>query len=127
MKKILSKAFLLALFILNLLTLLLDWQVIPGVTFQGGLLVLTSNLWLSLIIVGMYGISIVFYEKRKKLFFTTGLCALSALFALEFSRFERYGRFRNSAIGVYLGLLTIIVNIVFYIIILKKETLSVDN
>lgn len=122
MKKILSRVFLLVLFILNLLTLLFDWQIIPGLTSQDGLLVLTSNLWLSVIIVGLYGVSVVFYGRHKKLFFITGLCALSALFALEFSRFESYGRFHNSAIGVYLGLVTIIINIIFYIIILRKET-----
>lgn len=122
MKKILLRVFLLTLFILNLLTLLLDWQIIPGLTSQGGLLVITSNPWLSVIIIGMYSVSVIFYAKNKKIFFITGMCALSALFALEFSRFEQYGRFRNNAIGIYFGLSTIIINIVFYIIILKKET-----
>lgn len=122
MKKLMLRGLLLVLFVLNLLTLLFDWRIIPGLTSEDGMIILTSNMWLAMIIVGVYGISVIFYGKHKKLFFTTGLCALSALFALEFSRFERYGRFRNSAIGVYLGLATIIINIAAYVIILKKET-----
>ena len=49
------------------------------------------------------------------------------LFALEFSKFESYGRFNNSAIGVYLGLLTMIITIAAFILLLRKETFLADK
>ena len=57
----------------------------------------------------------------------SGLCSLSMLFALEFSKFESYGRFNNSAIGVYLGLLTMIITIAAFILLLRKETFLADK
>lgn len=49
------------------------------------------------------------------------------LFALEFFKFESYGRFNNSAIGVYLGLLTMIITIAAFILLLRKETFLADK
>lgn len=122
MKSIFRRLILFILFIINLITLLFDWHVVQGLTSTDGLVILTKNLWLSGIIICLYFFSLVFYPKNKKLFFITGLCALSALMALEFSAFETYGRFNNKAIGVYLGLATMLCNIAAWVFILKKET-----
>lgn len=121
MKRMWHRIVLFVIFIMNLATLFLDWHVIEGLTSVDGLLILTKNVWLSGSVICLYCISIIFYNKNKKVFFVTGLCSLSALFALEFSAFETYGRFNNSALGVYLGILTIIVNIVAYILLQRKN------
>ena len=121
MKSILKR--LLAAFLLvNLSTLMFDWQVIEGITSCDGIIVLSGNIVLSGIILCVYFLSLLLYKKFKTICFIGGLCSLSMLFALEFSKFESYGRFNNSSIGVYLGLLTIIITIAIFILLLRKET-----
>lgn len=122
MKSILKRLLLAALFFLNLLTLLLDWQIIEGMTSREGILVLSGNIVLSGIILCMYFLSLLLYKKSKTICFISGLCSLSMLAALEFSKFEFYGRFTNSAIGVYLGLSTMIITIAAFVLLLRKET-----
>lgn len=122
MKSIVKRCLLGVLFILNLSTLFLDWQIIEGLTSRSGVLILSSNIMLSGIILCMYFLSLLFFKKSKILFFITGLCSLSMLAALEISKFESYGRFNNPAIGVYLGLLTMIVTISSFVFLLRKET-----
>ena len=121
MKKRWRQGVLLLLLGVNLLTLLTDWKVLPGLTSRRGLLILTGNLSLSLLILGLYFVSVVFYNKAKKVFFITGLCSLSMLFALEFSRFEEYGRFSNAAVGVYLGLISMLLCLAGYVLLLRKS------
>ena len=120
-KKYFRQIILLFLFILNLTTFLLDWQNIQGITSQTGILILSGNLMLSCLIISMYLISILFYFRAKGIFFITGLCSLSMLFALEFSKFEQYGRFSNSAIGVYFGLTATVVCFVAHIFLLRNS------
>lgn len=124
MKCILKRVLLAALFFINLSTLLLDWQIIEGMTSRDGVLVLSGNVILSGIILCMYFLSLLLYKKSKTTFFITGLCSLSMLAALEFSKFESYGRFNNSATGVYLGIFSIIITIIAFILLLRKETFT---
>lgn len=122
MKSILKRLLLAALLFVNLSTLMLDWQIIEGMTSRDGILVLSGNIVLSGIILCIYFLSLLLYKKLKTVCFISGLCSLSMLSALEFSKFESYGRFNNSAIGVYLGLSTMIITIVTFILLLRKET-----
>lgn len=122
MKIIIKKVLLAVLLLINLSTLLFDWQIIEGITSRGGLSVLTSNVILSGMILCMYFLSLLLYNKSKITFFTIGLCSLSMLAALELSKFESYGGFNNSAIWPYLGIFSIIITIVLYILLLRKET-----
>lgn len=124
MKSVLKRCLLIFLFIVNLSTLLLDWQAIEGMTTRNGFIILTSNILLSGLILFVYFLSLILFSKAKRLFFVSGICSLSMLAALEFSKFEAYGRFNNTCIGVYLGLLTILINIVIFILLLKKEAFS---
>ena len=120
-KKYLRQIILLSLFVLNLTTFLLDWQSIQGITSRTGILILSGNLMLSCLIISMYIISILFFSRAKRIFFITGVCSLSMLFALEFAKFEQYGRFSNSAIGVYFGLTATVVCLVVHIFLLGKS------
>ena len=120
-KKSFRKIILLFLFVLNLTTFLLDWQSIQGITSRTGILILSGNLMLSSLIIGMYFISILFYFRAKRVFFITGVCSLSMLFALEFAKFEQYGRFSNSAIGVFFGLTATVICLVAHIFLLRKS------
>ena len=120
MKSIWHRIVLFVIFIIHLATLFLDWHVVEGLTSVDGFQILTKNVWLSGFVICLYCISLIFYNKNKKVFFVAGLCSLSALFALEFSAFETYGRFNNSALGVYLGISTAIVNLAAYVLLLRK-------
>lgn len=88
------------------------------------MLVLSGNAVLAVIILGMYFLSLLLYNKAKTTCFITGLCSLSMLSALEFSKFELYGRFNNSEIGVYLGLASIAITIIAYVLLLREETFN---
>lgn len=124
MNKIVKKLILLAMFAGCCATLLLTWTNVLNVQTLDGTSILTGNILLSLVILVMYGISVLFYEKAKKVFFCTGLSSLSMLFAIMFSKFESWGRFANKCIGPYVGLLAVIVTITLYVWLNSKESKS---
>ena len=109
------------MFIINLTTLLFDWHIVEGLTSVNGFQILTQNIFLSGSVICLYCVSLIFFIKNKKVFFVSGLCSLSALFALEFSAFEKYGGFGNGAFGVYAGIVTAILNIAVYVLLLRKN------
>ena len=115
MNKIIKKIILLAMFALCCATLLLTWFNYSNIQTLNGTSILTGNLLLTLFILGTYGVSVLFYEKAKKVFFCTGLSSLSMLFAIMFSKFESWGRFAIKYAGPYLGLLAVTLTIVVYV------------
>ena len=121
MNKFLKKLVLLAMFAGCCATLLMTWTNYSNVQTLDGTSILTGNLFLTLFIFGTYGISVLFYEKAPKVFFCTGLSALSMFFAIMFSKFESWGRFANTCIGPYVGLLAVILTIVVYIWLNTKD------
>lgn len=114
-KSILRKVVLMGLFFLSLSSLLLTWQDIYGIQTINGLLVLSGNMYLSALIFLLYSVSVLFYEKKPKVFFSTGLCALSMLFAIMVSKFEFYGRFANPCEGPYVGISFVVITICIYV------------
>ena len=124
MNKIIKKLILLIMFAGCCATLLLTWTNVLNVQTLDGTSILTGNLFLSLLIVGTYGISVLFYEKAPKVFFCIGLSSLSMFFAIMFSKFESWGRFANKCIGPYVGLLAVIVTITLYVWLNSKENKS---
>ena len=121
MNKFLKKLVLLAMFAGCCATLLMTWTNYSNVQTLDGTSILTGNLFLTLFIFGTYGISVLFYEKAPKVFFCTGLSALCMFFAIMFSKFESWGRFANTCIGPYVGLLAVILTIVVYIWLNTKD------
>ena len=121
MNKFLKKLVLLAMFAGCCATLLMTWTNYSNVQTLDGTSILTGNLFLTLFIFGTYGISVLFYEKAPKVFFCTGLSALSMFFAIMFSKFENWGRFANTCIGPYVGLLAVVLTIVVYIWLNTKD------
>lgn len=115
MNKFLKKVVLLAMFAGCCATLLMTWTNYSNVQTLDGTSILTGNLFLTLFIFGTYGISVLFYEKAPKVFFCAGLSALSMFFAIMFSKFEGWGRFANTCIGPYVGLLAVALTIVVYV------------
>lgn len=130
MKSIINRVIIFILFLLNISTMFLNWIDIEGVSYQQGSVVLTRNLYLSCFIIAVFSISLIFYGKAKKVFFISGLCSASMLAALEISYSEHSGLFDFSyaiGIGMYLGVLTVILLICGYIFLLRKETFSPQN
>ena len=115
MNKILKKILLLAMIVGSCATLLLTWTNYSNVQTLDGTSILTGNLLLSMVIFGAYGISVLFYEKAPKVFFCIGLSSLSMFFAIMFSQFENWGRFANTCLGPYLGLLAVVLTMAVYI------------
>ena len=114
MNKIIKKIILLTMFIGCCSTLFLTWTDIHNVQSLDGTSILTGNLFLSLLILGTYCTSVLFYEKAPKVFFCTGLSGLSMFFAIMLSKFENWGRFANRCVGPYIGLSTVILTIIVY-------------
>ena len=121
MNKFLKKLVLLAMFAGCCATLLMTWTNYSNVQTLDGTSILTGNLFLTLFIFGTYGISVLFYEKAPKVFFCTGLSALSMFFAIMVSKFENWCRFANTCAGPYVGLLAVVLTIVVYVWINIKE------
>lgn len=121
MNKFLKKLVLLAMFAGCCATLLMTWTNYSNVQTLDGTSILTGNLFLTLFIFGSYGVSVLFYEKASKVFFCIGLSSLSMFFAIMFSKFESWGRFANTCIGPYVGLLAVILTIVVYIWLNTKD------
>lgn len=121
MNKIVKKLILLAMIAGCCATLLLTWHNVSGVQMLNGTSILTGNLLLTLIIFGLYGISVLFYEKAPKVFFSAGLSSLSMFFAIMLSRFEVWGRFENSCIGPYVGLIAVLLTVVVFVLLNIKD------
>jgi hypothetical protein len=102
-------------------TLLLTWTNVLNVQTLDGTSIFTGNMILSLMIIGMYGISVVFYEKAKKVFFCIGLSSLSMLFAIMLSKFESWGRFANKCAGPYIGLIAVAFTLAVYVWLNSKD------
>ena len=62
MKSILKRVLLAALLLVNLSTLLLDWQTIEGITSRDGVLVLSGNIVLSGVILCIFFLSLLLYN-----------------------------------------------------------------
>ncbi|MBE6541116.1 MAG: hypothetical protein E7672_01570 [Ruminococcaceae bacterium] len=125
MNKILKKAILLLAFFGSLSTVMLTWSDIRGVQTLNGIQILTGNVVLSALIVCLYCVSVLFYEKNSKIFFCTGLSSLSMLFAIMFSKFENWGRFTNNCVGPYVGLCAVILTIVLFVFLNTKDKSNV--
>lgn len=117
MNEIVKKIILFVMIACCCATLLLTWVDYSGVQTLNGTSILTGNLLLTLIIFGLYGVSVLFYEKSPKVFFSTGLSSLSMLFAIMFSAFEGWGRFTNTCIGPYAGLLSVTLTIIVFVLL----------
>lgn len=122
LNKVAKKLILLAMFVGCCLTLLLTWVNYSGVQSLNGTSILTGNAILTILMFGLYGISVLLYEKAPKVFFSMGLSSLSMLFAIMFAKFEVWGRFTNNCIGPYIGLPTVILTIVVYILLNVKDS-----
>lgn len=115
MNRFLRKGILLVCMVLCLSTTLLIWEDHPGIQTLDGVSLLSGNACLTVLILGMYFVGVVFYEKARGVFFCMGLSSLSMLFALMASRFEHVGRFASKCPGPYAGLAAVIATAALYI------------
>ena len=65
-------------------------------------------------------LSVLFYEKNKA-FPITGIASVCMVFSIMFSRFEQWGRFSNTLPGPYLGLISVLINLVLLILLYSKN------
>lgn len=117
LNSVLKKLLLIFLFCCCCATLLLTWQEVRGVQTLNGMVIVTGNIFLTAIIVAMYFVSVLFYEKAKNVFFCMGLSSLSMFFAIMLSKYEAWGRFANRCVGPYVGLATVLLTMGIYIVL----------
>ncbi len=101
-------------------TLLLPWSEVSGIQTLNGTSILTGNLWLSVLIMGVFFVSVLFLEKAKRIFFCSGLSSLSMLFSIMFSKYEEWGRLSNTCVGPYVGLLSVVCTIAVFVLFFRK-------
>ncbi len=117
MKKWAVKIFIICMMLVTCATLLLTWSEVSGVQSLDGTSILTGNPLLSALILGMFFISVLFFEKARKVFFCSGLVSLCMLFSIMLSKYEAWGRFSNTCPGPYAGLLCVVCTIVLFILL----------
>ena len=110
----------------TILFMLLPWMRVEGIKEVNGLVILSGNVVLSVIILCLYIISVLFYEKNK-VFPITGIASVCMVFSIMFSRFEQWGRFSTTLPGPYLGLISVLINLVLLIVLCCKNIRKIDH
>ena len=115
MKKTLRKIFLIALLAVDVACLLIPWFrfIFIGTFYINGMNVVEGNIIRTVVIFTTYIVSVIFLEKKPKIFFPTGLCALSLYLAVVFYEwgFELY-----KMPGVYIEILAVIGTMIAYVL-----------
>ena len=91
-----KKIILLLNMVCTILFMLLPWMRVEGIKEENGLIILSGNVVLSVIILCVYFMSVVFIEKHK-------------------------GRFSNTLPGPYLGLICVLMNLLVFILLNYKN------
>lgn len=115
-----KKIILLLNMVCTILFMLLPWMRVEGIKEENGLIILSGNVVLSVIIICLYFMSVVFIEKHK-VFFVAGIASICMMFTIMFSRFEQWGRFSNTLPGPYLGLICVLMNLLVFILLNYKN------
>ena len=111
-----KKIILLLNMVCTILFMLLPWMRVEGIKEENGLIILSGNVVLSVIILCLYFMSVVFIEKHN-VFFVAGLASICMMLTIMFSRFEQWGRFSNTLPGPYLGLICVLMNLLVFILL----------
>ena len=115
-----KKIILLLNMVCTILFMLLPWMRVEGIKEENGLIILSGNVVLSVIVLCLYFMSVVFIEKHK-VFFVVGIASICMMFTIMFSRFEQWGRFSNTLPGPYLGLICVLMNLLVFILLNYKN------
>ena len=120
MKNIMKKIGLIALFAMDIACLLIPWWYMTGfiTIIIRGMGIVTDHIVRTVVIALMYVVSVIFMEKKPKVFFATGLLSLTMYLAVIF---HEWGFKLSRMPGPYVAIILVIANIVAFVLIYASE------
>ena len=120
MKNIMKKIGLIALFAMDIACLLIPWWYMTGfiTIIIRGMGIVTDHIVRTVVIALMYVVSVIFMEKKPKVFFATGLLSLTMYLAVIF---YEWGFKMSRMPGPYVAVILVIANIVAFVLIYASE------
>lgn len=120
MKNIMKKIGLIALFAMDIACLLIPWWYMTGffTIIIIGMGIVTDHIVRTVVIATMYVVSVIFMEKKPKVFFVTGLLSLTMYLAVIF---HEWGFKMSRMPGPYVAVILVIANIVAFVLIYASE------
>ena len=107
------------LMLLNCATLILPWVNYSDVKVVPGILVLSRHMAISLIILGLYFLSVWLYHLWKPGCFIVGLACLFTLLGMMMDQIFAWGAIALESPGPYLGVGAVVLNVVVYVVLLR--------
>ena len=119
-----EKKIIIVMFFLSGIAMLLPWVDVEGIKKLNGMLVISSNGLIPLLIIIIFLISVWEFEKSKILSFIVGIISLISMFSLEIKQFLKFIKkfgFEYIEYGLYTGLFLMLLTILVYIILTTKH------
>lgn len=108
---------------INCATLTLPWVNYSDVKVVDGGVILSKHLVLSLLVLGLYFLSVWLHELWKPGMFIIGLACLCVLLGMMIAQIAAWGTFSLRCLGPYLGVGAVVVNVVAYVVLLRSAVL----
>ncbi|MBM6897464.1 hypothetical protein H9X86_08830 [Pseudoflavonifractor capillosus] len=105
---------------LNCAALCLPWVNYSGVKVVTGSVVLSRHLVASLVVLGLYFLSVWLYQLWKPGCFILGLACLCVLLGMMAQQISIFGPIALESPGPYLGVGAVVLNVVVYVVLLRR-------
>lgn len=114
-----KKLVLSVLMALTMMMLFLPWVNYSGVKVVSGSVVLSRHLVMSLVVLGVYFLSVWLYHLWKPGCFIIGLACLFILLGMMIDQIFAWGAIALESPGPYLGVGAVVLNVVVYVVLLR--------
>ena len=104
---------------LTMMMLFLPWVNYSGVKVVSGSVVLSRHLVMSLVVLGLYFLSVWLYHLWKPGCFIIGLACLFILLGMMIDQIFAWGAIALESPGPYLGVGAVVLNVVVYVVLLR--------
>ena len=104
---------------LNCAALFLPWVNYSGIKVVSGSVVLSRHLVMSLVVLGVYFLSVWLYHLWKPGCFIIGLACLFILLGMMIDQIFAWGAIALESPGPYLGVGAVVINVVVYVVLLR--------
>lgn len=108
---------------INCAVLTLPWVNYSNVKVVSGSVILSKHLMVSLLVLGLYFLSVWLYDLWKPGMFVIGLACLCVLLGMMIAQIADWGTFSLRCLGPYLGVGAVVVNAVVYVVLLRSAVL----
>lgn len=108
---------------LNCAALSLPWVNYSGVKAVSGSVILSRHIVVSLLVLGLYFLSVWLHELWRPGFFIIGLACLFVLLGMMISQISAWGPIALESMAPYLGVGAVVLNVVVYAILLRRAFL----